>query len=276
MGPYPSGIDFFSWSDTVHLTHDFSEMQGSDFILAVGCVGRHKLARLDVSHPYQRAFLNRGLVRTHVIDEEADLSLDQATMYAAGLVMMVLHEMADVADTLENRVFRNMDMQDIRMNEVEREVELAKDEIVNNHDKLLQAQVDIGDLRYRNRALEDWVSRLEEQVRDLMAFRMVLQHGPGNLIVVEDDEDEVEVVEDSEPGREVLIEEMTPAEIREVREMTPGEYVRRLIPIDEIEADEEIWEDERAFRRDRLTEDINPVPGYPEPPEYVPPPVYDE
>ena len=105
-----------------------------------------------------------------------------------------------------------------------------------------------------------------------MAFRTVLQHGPGNPIVVEDDEDEVEIVEDSEPGREVLIEEMTPAEIRGVREMMPGEYGRRLVLIDEIEVDEEVWEDERAFRRDRLTEDINPVPGYPEPPEYIPPP----
>ena len=95
-------------------------MQRSDFILAVGRVGRRKLARLDVSHPYQRAFLNHGLVRTRVIDEEADPTLDQATMYAAGLSAMVMQEMADVADTLENRVFRNMDMQDVRMNEVER------------------------------------------------------------------------------------------------------------------------------------------------------------
>ena len=108
--------------------------------------------------------MNRGLVRTRVIDEEADPTLDQATMYAAGLTAMTLQEMADVADTLENRVFRNMDMQDVRMNKVEREVEQAKDEIVNNHDELLQAQVDIGDLRYRNRTLEDWVLQLEEQV----------------------------------------------------------------------------------------------------------------
>ena len=118
--------------------------------MAVGRVGRRKLARLDVSHPYQRAFLNRGLVRTRVIDEEADPTLDQATMYAAGLTMMVMAEMADMSDVLENRIFRNMDMQDVRMNEVEREVELAKDEIVNNHDELLQAQVDIGDLWFRN------------------------------------------------------------------------------------------------------------------------------
>ena len=52
--------------------------------------------------------------------------------------------------------------------------------------------------------------------------------------------------------------------------MTPGEYAGRLIPV------EEVWEDERNFREDRLTEDINPVPSYPEPPEYIPPPVYDE
>jgi len=251
-------------------------MQRSDFILAVGRVRRCKLARLDVSHPYQRAFLNRGLVRTRVIDKEADPTLDQATMYAAGLTTMVMVEMADVSDVLENRIFRNMDMQDVRMNEVEREVELVKDEIVNNHDELLQAQVDIQDLRYRNCTLEDRVSRLEGQVRDLMAFRMVLQHGPENPIVVEDNKDRVEIVEDSEPGREVFIEEMTPAAIQEVREMTPGEYRGRLVLIDKIEEDEEVWEDERMFRRDRLTEDINPVPGYPEPPEYIPPPVYDK
>jgi len=168
-----------------------------------------------------------------------------------------------------------MDMQDVRMNEVEREVETAKDQIVNNHDDLLQAQVDIGNLRYRNRTLEDRVLRLEEQVRDLLTFRTALQHGPGNPIVIEDDEEEVELIEDSEPGREVLIEEMTPAEIREVREMTPRQYAGRLVLVDEIEAEEgEVWEDERMFRRDRLTEDINPVPEYPKPPEYIPPPVY--
>jgi len=148
---------------------------------------------------------------------------------------------------------------------------LAKDEIVNNHDELLQAQVDIGDLRHRNRTLEDRVLRLEEQIRDLMLFRMTLQHGPGNPIVVEELlDDEVEIVEDSEPGREVLIEDMTPEAIQVVREMTPGEFAGRLVPI------EEVWEDERNFRRDRATEDVNPVPEYPEPPEYIPPPVYDE
>jgi len=190
LAPYPLGSNFFEWTDTIHPTHDFSDMQRSDFILTIGRVGRRKL---------------------------------------------------------------------------------AKDEIINNHNELLQAQVDIGDLRYRNRTLEDRVLRLEEQIRDLMLFWTTLQHGLGNPIVVEELLDnEVEVVEDSEPGWEVLIEDMTPEVIQEVREMTPGEFVGRLIPV------EEVWEDERNFRRDRATEDINPVPEYPKPPEYIPPPVYDE
>jgi len=249
-------------------------MQRLDFILAMGHVGRRKLVRLDVSHPYQWAFLNRGLVHTWVIDEEANPSLDQVTMYAAGLSVMVMAEMADVADTLENWVFHNMDMQDVHMNEVEREVEEVKDQVVMNHDDVLQAQVDIGDLQFRNRTLKDHVLRLEEQVRDLIAFRTVLQHGLGNPIVVEDEDDKVEIMEDSEIGREVEIHDMTPGEL--VREMTPGEWVGRLVPIEEVEVDEEVWEDKRHFRRDRLTEDVNPVPEYPEPLEYIPPPVYDE
>ena len=107
-------------------------------------------------------------------------------------------------------------------------------------------------------------------------FRMTLQHGPGNPIVVEELlDDDVEIVEDSEPGREVLIEEMTPEVIQEVRELTPGEFAGHLVPIEENEA-EEVWEDERLFREDRLTEDINPVPAYPEPPEYILPPAFDE
>ena len=94
--------------------------------------------------------------------------------------------------------------------------------------------------------------------------------------MVDDDVEELELVEDSKPGREVLIEEMTPEVIWEVRELTPGEYAGRLIPIEEVERDQDLWEDERHFRRDQTTEDINPVPSYPEPPEYIPPPVYDE
>ena len=96
-----------------------------------------------------------------------------------------------------------------------------------------------------------------------MAFRMVLQYGPGNLIVVDEEGDEVEVIEDSEGEVEVL------------REMTPAEQAGRLVPIEEVPRDQDIWEDERNFCQDRATEDRDLVPNYPKPLKYIPPPVYN-
>jgi len=58
--------------------------------------------------------------------------------------------------------------------------------------------------------------------------------------------------------------------------MMPVEQAGQLIPIEEVPGDQEIWEDERNFRRDQATEDVNPVPAYPEPLEYVEPPEYLE
>jgi len=253
---------------------DFAAFQRGDFINAVGRVGRRKLARLDLSHPYQHAFLERGLMRRRLVDEELDPVLDQAMMYSSGITTMVLGEMADVAETLEGRVFHNMDMQDVRMNEVEREVEELQDQVTDDHATLGQLEVENADLRYRNNVLFTRVERLEEQVRNLMLWRAVLQHGPGNPVEVIDDEEEI--VPDSEDG-DVRIEEGTPEAIVEVRAMSPEEFAGRLVPIEDVEVPQvqEIWEDERNFRRDRAEEDVDPVPGYVDPPEYIPPPVYD-
>jgi len=60
-----------------------------------------------------------------------------------------------------------------------------------------------------------------------------------------------------------------------VREMMPAGQVGHLVPIEGVPRDQDIWEDERNFCQDRATEDHNPVPNNPEPPEYIPPPVYD-
>jgi len=192
-------------------------------------------------------------------------------MYSAGVSTMVMGEMADVAEVLEERVFRNMDMQDVRMGELDHEVGEIGDQVTEDHATLLQLEVENGTLRARNNALFARVERLEEQVRDLLLFRTTLQHGPGNPILVEDDE----IVEDSEVGEEIRSEEGTPEVILEVRAMSPDEFAGRLVPIEEVAPIQEIWEDERNFRRDRATEDRDPVPEYIDPPEYLPPPLYD-
>jgi len=73
------------------------------------------------------------------------------------------------------------------------------------------------------------------------------------------DSNEVEVIDNSKDG------------VEEVEEI-PG----WLVPIENVAPDQEIWENERKFRRDRVTEDVNPVLAYPEPPEYIEPPQYLE
>jgi len=213
-------------------------------------------------------------MRRRIIDEELDPVLDQAMMYSSGITTMVLGEMADVAETLEGRVFHNMDMQDMRMDEVERGVEEIRDQVADDHTTLGQLEVENVDLRYRNNVLFTRVERLEEQVRNLMLWRAVLQHGPGNPVEVIDDEEEI--VPDSEDG-DVRIEEGTPEAIAEVRAMSPDEFAGQLVPIEEVEVPQiqELWEDERNFRRDRAEEDVDPVPGYVDPPEYISSPVYD-
>ena len=156
-------------------------------------------------------------------------------------------------------------MRDVCMDELEWEVEEIQDRTRDDHNWIVQLQEENGDLRYRNNNLYTCIERLEAQVAELLAFRTVLQHGPGNPIVVDDDGDEVEVISDSEG-------EVVQVELGHLREMMSMEQVGRLILIEEVPGDQEIWEDERNFRRDWVTEDVNPVLTYPKPLEYVEPP----
>ena len=64
--PYSTGLFFYSQSNTANPTLDFSDLERPDFILAVGCIGRHQLNRLTLS-PYQCGLLSRGL-QTQVRD----------------------------------------------------------------------------------------------------------------------------------------------------------------------------------------------------------------
>jgi len=80
-------------------------------------------------------------------------TLDQANMYSAGLVLMVMGEMANVADEIEQRTNQNTDMEDVRMEEVEREVEELQTRTRDDHDWIIQLQEENGDLRYRNNNL---------------------------------------------------------------------------------------------------------------------------
>ena len=99
----------------------------------------------------------------------------------------IMGEMADVADTVEPRMNRSFDMEDIRMDKLEQEVEEIQDRTRDDHNWIVQLQEEVGDIRNRNNFLLGHVETLEVQVRDLMAFRTVLQHGPVSRRVFRED-----------------------------------------------------------------------------------------
>ena len=123
--------------------------------------------------------------------------MDQAMEYASAIGAMCVGEIANAFDSVEQRMMlgRNAvdarvdammeDLQDFdaRMAEVEERVgaldrtQDAFDAMVERHDP-------------RIRALEREVRELQQQVADLLVFRAVVQHGPGNPVVVEDDKEE--------------------------------------------------------------------------------------
>ena len=124
------------------------------------------------------------------------------------------------------------------------------------------------------------MAELMTEVRGIRVFQTSLQHGPGNPIVIEDDEEEVE---DSEIGREVEEGEVV------WPDLGPISPAGRLVEIEEdprdpsraVDRAEERAElmarrltmDDQAWREAMETEQlsrIDPVPGY------IPPPSFDD
>ena len=66
--------------------------------------------------------------------------MEQANMYSAGLVAMVMGEMADVADEVERRTNRDRDLEDVQMDEAEWDIKELQDRTLNDHDWIVQLQ----------------------------------------------------------------------------------------------------------------------------------------
>ena len=125
------------------------------------------------------------------------------------------------------------------------------------------------------------MAELMTEVRGIRLFQTTLQHGPGNPIVVEDDN---EVVEDSEVGRgEVEEGEVVWLDLGRVSPMghlveieedprDPSRAVDRAEERVELMArcltmDDQAWRE--AMETEQLSR-IDPVPGY------IPPPLIDD
>ena len=198
--------------------------------------------------------------------------LDQAMEYVSAIGGMCLTELVSTYDVLESNSLREMDtmrrmieVRDVMMEEVQdqlrdfdmrvAEVEERVGVAERTHDAF-EAFVDGFDPRVQR--LEREVRDLQEQVGRLMVFRAVLQHGPGNPVVVDEDD------EDEDAEFEVPVFPM-------------GDGVGQLVPIkdDELAPDvvaQQIVDDGGAAPQYKPGEDVPPCV---EAPEYQIPPIVE-
>ena len=175
-------------SNTASPIEGFGDLHHRDFVSIAGRVSRRKLDRL-VLGPYQRALLRRGVHRRSEFDEVVDPDVLMGMEYAGSVGTMVIDEMAEINDRTSNAV----DVLQDKVSRLEAQVASLLDE---RHSFRREA----ASLRAVNSECTLQMAELMTEVRGMRLFHTVMQHGPGNPIVIEDDE---EVVEDSEVGREV-------------------------------------------------------------------------
>ena len=152
--------------------------------------------------------------------------------YVSAIGGMCLSELASTYDVLESNSLREMDttrrmieVRDVEMDEVRdqlrdfdmrvAEVEERVGAAERTHDAF---NAFVEGFAPRVVSLERQVQDLHEQVGRLMVFQAVLQHGPGNPVVVDDDEDEEDEMEEAH----------FPAWV-------PGGGVGELVPIEDEE-----------------------------------------
>ena len=220
------------------------------------------------NHPYQRSFLMRGLRRRRLVGNKVKPILDQAMQYTAGIMVMVADNLCKVVEGVDSinteiggmmaTVIQEVDdqvdvvMEDIadhqdqimhleeahpmlvdRLSDVVDRMEVVEEKVVDHNDRINQLDVENQALRGQVRALFERMEVVEERSRQLLLFRAVLQHGPANPVVVEDDVEELWVGDEVAgvehvpiPGMLVLIEddvgdEYIPAEEAAARDPVP-------------------------------------------------------
>ena len=143
-----------------------------------------------------------------MLGHEVNLTLDQVMEYSSAISGMCLREITSSYDAIENRmlidvggVHQSVDALDVRMEDVEEsmrdfdmrvlEVEERVGAAERTHN-VFEAFVDGFDPRVHRLEREVW--ELQQQMGELLMFRAILQHGPGNPVVINEDEEDLEVL----------------------------------------------------------------------------------
>ena len=209
-----------------------------------------------------------------MLGHEVNPTLDQAMEYSSVIGGMCLVEVANTYDAIENRMLTEnhttrgmVEARDVVMEEVQdqlrdfdmrvAEVEERVGAVERTHDAF---EVFVNGFDPRVQRLEREVWELQQQVGELLMFRAILQHGPGNPVVVDNDK----FLEDGEDFPPWVV----------------GGGVGALVPIGDDEDDEppaevvaqQIVDEGMAAPQYEPGED---VPAYDEAPEYQLPPVVE-
>ena len=263
---YPSYDSASRRSNTSHPDDGFKDLHRQDFIHVAGHVSQRKLAILEV-HPYSRALLNRGI--NHRVHEEVsseDLRLRMEFSSAIGTMLM--DEMVDINEAVSNRI-----------TVVEDRVQEALRDIIELWLALEEERRRVSVLDTEQEVLCRTIANLQQSltamsavVRDLLLWWTMIQHGPENLIVIEEDDkslvadSKVEIVEERDPpgywDHHIVEEEEdlreAALEIEQVEEWE--EFERRRIEgavgiaLEQLEAAQQAW--------------LDLVPNYSVPPDY--------
>ena len=254
-------------SNTANPIEGFGDLHHRDFVPILGRVSRRKLDRL-VLGPYQRAVLRRGINRRSEHDEVESPNVLMGMEYAGSVGTMVIDELVEVNE----RVSGAVDILRARIEELEGKVASLEDE---RHSFCREA----ASLKAANSECILQMAELMTEVRGIRLFQTVMQHSPGNPIVVEDDEEVV----DSEAGGSVEEGEVVwpdlggvslTGRLVEIEEdpRDPSRAVDRAEERAELMA-HRLMMDDQAWREAMETEQlsrIDPVPGY------IPPPSIDD
>ena len=181
----------------------FSELHHWDFVSVAGRISCCKLERL-VLGPYQMAVLYRGVLQGADRDEVENADVLMGMEYAGAVGMMVIDELVEV----NGRVSQAVDVLKVKGEMLERDqedtnkrLEVVKERIRELEDRVSSLEAEchawVQERSSCRAATSECVLQMAElmtEVHTICLFQTTLQHGPGNPIVVEDDE----VVEDLE------------------------------------------------------------------------------
>ena len=214
-----------------------------DFIHAISCVARHKLAHHHLD-PYQCATFHCGIVHHNTGEEEANPILELAMEYTGALGTIIFDKSCCLRNLTEAQVGRNQFALDIAVDWLDGEADHTAECISVLEDKeadmerslnaLLelgqeqmeastQAAQGLGQLAMCILAQQNKIRAIEERMDVMREMILGLEHTVANPIMV--DEEETVVEAGSSSGEELEIEENEVA----VPIPVPG----RLVPIEE-------------------------------------------